>query len=783
MAYFDCIVGGSGKGNTVTVTCAEEFAGLTITLAKTGKTYTKTCPSTSPYVVTFYGVENGTYTVSCTVDGQTYSETVIVQDISCVLNYGFKWQTWVDTASQLDSSDYDSLDEVLEDEKALRELFLEHACVDYMASVAASNADLETIINDDYCAKWINLSDYALDFLHANEVIAELMDEADKYGYGEWALMPQVPKMTSNTAPFGVASASSQYSDSYAPWKAFTGTITNEYDCWHAANNTTAGTIQYKFNNPICIKKMVMLNRNYNYIGSPKDFKIQGSNDGTNWTDLGSYTNTNNTASARTEYEILNNNNNYYLYIRLNITSVNSTDGSLNIGNLQFYAWAPKGNVPVMTSNTAPYGTASAINSQSGRNPYYVFDEDENTSWHSTQGTSNAWIQYSFTTPICARRVSTIYFTDASSTDLPVIIQASNDGTTWTNLKTISLSKSTTHGSFMYVDDEFENDNYYLHYRFFAARGFYSSEHEWLAIVKLQFYGRELKVSVPVMTSNTAPYGEVISSPAFDVYYSYKAFDGTNTNLNDSWLTSGNGSGTAYIGYKFKVPTKIKFVAFTTRNEASTPRVPKTMTLQGSDNGTNWVNITESGEIKTTAYTPNVSYNFEVLNNDIASYHYIRLLVETVWDTSYVGLGIVQFYGLDYSEKEFEEGTTKKWLYDHGVELETIEVSNASQITKSASSIKLVGLNANIIRCGCSIDLTQYSLMRGKYPNFTGTGHYYIVTSTLTSGGEAYTQILASTGAPNNVSVDVSSINATKYVTSQADNNTDSLEVTEMWLE
>ena len=62
MAYFDCIVGGSGKGNTVTVTCAEEFAGLTITLSKTGKTYTKTCPSTAPYVVTFNGVENGTYT-------------------------------------------------------------------------------------------------------------------------------------------------------------------------------------------------------------------------------------------------------------------------------------------------------------------------------------------------------------------------------------------------------------------------------------------------------------------------------------------------------------------------------------------------------------------------------------------------------------------------------------------------------------------------------------------------------------------------------------------------
>ena len=41
MNYFRCTVGGSGKGNTVVVTCASEFAGQTITLAKTGKTYRK----------------------------------------------------------------------------------------------------------------------------------------------------------------------------------------------------------------------------------------------------------------------------------------------------------------------------------------------------------------------------------------------------------------------------------------------------------------------------------------------------------------------------------------------------------------------------------------------------------------------------------------------------------------------------------------------------------------------------------------------------------------------
>ena len=47
------------------------------------------------------------------------------------------------------------------------------------------------------------------------------MDTADKYGYGEWCLMPQVPTMSSNTTPSGVASASLEGSGDHYAWHAF----------------------------------------------------------------------------------------------------------------------------------------------------------------------------------------------------------------------------------------------------------------------------------------------------------------------------------------------------------------------------------------------------------------------------------------------------------------------------------------------------------------------------------------------------------------------------------
>ena len=611
MNYFKCSVGGSGKGNTVIVTCAEEFAGQTIVLAKIGKRYTKTCPSTSPYEVRFYGVEGGTYTVSATVQGQTYSETVVVQDVSCVLNYGFSWKIWVDTASQLDSTDYASLSEVLADEEAVRELFLEHACVDYMADSTNSNADLETIIDNDLCAKWINNSDYALDYLGANVVIKALMDTADKYGYGEWVVID---------------------------------------------DTTTPPT------------------------------------------------------------------------------------------------YGPKGNVPVMTANNAPYGVASA---------YQVFDGNASTTASGTD------FSYKFVNPICPKD----FYCNVSGGTL----QASNDGSTWS---------APTSGS------------YYLYLRLHFASSV--SPHT------IQFYGRSLSVSVPTMTSNIAPFGEASGSSRYNTTYDYfKVFDAKGS--TETYWSSASGQITnQYVRFKFPSPMVIKQVKL--KNRLASSEATKNVNhfiVRGSNDGINTTSLTETLTNPSTAALE----SFYLIENTTPYLYYDIFAIDNHGNSSEVNINALQFYGLDYSEKEFEAGTTKKWLYDHGVELESVTLrkgsDGTSKVTQNADSIELFSGSTSSTSTTqyavamFNVDFSDYSLLRAK----NGANYYG------TSGGEPYVSIQNSDSAfpsngtlswtpqigvasivtnmlPYNISLDVSAINATNWACYGAIYHQNAkCELTELWLE
>ena len=734
---------------------------------------------------TFTASKADTYTFNFTYQGTSYSQELVVSEettYSISLSAGFSWQIWVDTASQLDSTDYESLDEVLEDEKALRELFLEHACVDYMASVGASNEDLETVINDDYCAKWINNSDYALDFLGANTVIKALMDEADKYGYGEWALMPQVPTMTSNTAPYGTIYSSSIESG-FAAYYSFDGNLSTAV---RFAANVTNNYITYEFTEPKNIKSFRM----YGYVGvncpvNSKPFTIQGSNDNANWTDL--YSGNIEKADIIEIYDEINNDA-YYSFYRVFCPEVMfGTNWAAGWFELQYYAWAPKGNVPVMTANNAPYGEAIVTSQQTNYEAYRVFDRNYATKVAINGSAISAYVGYKFTNPICVRK--TYIYTDITDKDLTYQVQYSDDNSTWTDA---SEAIEMERGNVANID--VADSGYHLYWR--IVRTVINGGAAISGICnELQFYGRELKVSVPNMTSNTAPYGVVSASDYASGGEPYKAFD---ADASSAWTanTSTSGSG-SYVEYEFPAPVIIKQIyAHLSSNLSQTyTYVYKVLAKDGDS----WVDLVAD---TTIVATNNNAYVYLSLSDNETPYSAYRIYkVSSTIDNKF-RIWDAQLWGIDYSEKEFEAGATKKWLYDHGVELEPMPVvasGNGATYTKEDSYVLMerTAVANSLVYMEKSLDLTPYSLFRVCTDNImvpiSGTsplhcGNMYVGESTGRGTNISIKQLSIVAGVDDkyHYSIDVTNVNETKYVGAFAFASNaiaSKISISEFWLE
>lgn len=101
-----------------------------------------------------------------------------------------------------------------------------------------------------------------------------------------------MPAMTDNTTVVDgntyIASASSIFNNNTQPYRAFdqTGSY-GDYECWHSTN-ASPSWLQLQLPYSISIKRFTMRNRSTSDMVI-KSFKLQGSNDGSTWIDLGDY--------------------------------------------------------------------------------------------------------------------------------------------------------------------------------------------------------------------------------------------------------------------------------------------------------------------------------------------------------------------------------------------------------------------------------------------------------------------------------------------------------------
>lgn len=439
--------------------------------------------------------------------------------------------------------------------------------------------------------------------------------------------------------------------------------------------------------------------------------------------------------------------------------------------------WKPKGNVPVMTSNSAPYGEAYADSTYQS-SAYQAFDGDDTTIWYSPE--DSAYVQYKHTCPILAKKAYVKFkhvgTRQASNT---FTIKGSNDGSTWDTLGTYTNTHYGEAGTFE-VEIELNSSNYHLYHRLDCVKtntgdsGYGESQ-----IITLQFYGRELKVSVPTMTSNSAPYGEVSAAGTTP----YKAFDGdyTKTSYNSGWYGSGNRN--QRLAYKFNSPISIEMFSLKDFLYAGDYGVG-TYKIQYSDNGTDWEDATE----EITKASHGVIEAKPLTGSDLHQYWAAFVVIGSP-DSQRISVGILnlQFYGKDYSEKEFANDGSK-WLYDHGVELETIGYSigtsgRAEDLGESLYSESNGTQNANRSACYVNLDLTDYSLARVRgvrqATQYATLGVFETPTVTTIASATAN----GSKDLPDALGLDISSINAQKYLSIHTDGNGAKFEVAEWWLE
>ena len=355
-------------------TSADGLIGRPITITKGGVVVGTTSFNASGRA-TYKVHEPGTYIVSSsTAGGDEYATTVVVtEETAYAVNLGIPSgetatptddiQTWLKCASIYDKS-YTLLADVLDDYYTCERLFSDSNACDYMArssswaAIVCTDASvMEQIVKYDYC-KWT---------LTGNATWREALLNSDVW-IGS-IFEPLVPIMTSNTTPSGEASAASVntgtgYPNNFMPYHAF-----NRVNSPMWASGSNAGVncwLRYVFASPVTVYAATVLNGDRR----TKTIQMYTSNDGSNWTDQTGPV----TAVKSVHQKVIFEHPEEATRYEYVITGQNSTSGSFNVNQLQYYGLKDQPTVDVIHS--AAYDTIYYYDANSVERQLCVTDEN-----------------------------------------------------------------------------------------------------------------------------------------------------------------------------------------------------------------------------------------------------------------------------------------------------------------------------------------------------------------------------------------------------------------------
>jgi alpha-L-fucosidase 2 len=245
--------------------------------------------------------------------------------------------------------------------------------------------------------------------------------------------------------PAGYAiSASSEFSNSFAPWKAFDGLVGSGQYWVGTGHGTDWLQLTTLLASYVCTSYAIQANTVPEPLRCPKNWTLLGSNDGTTWTTLDTQSGQTGWTSGQTRTFSFSNTTAFRMH-RLNITANNGDANYTDVAEL--YLFGTQSTIQVefaphnMTgaSSPTPYSASGSANFSSD-SPYKAFDGDPTSLTDRylanvgvpcfleiDLGSSAAYILQGYSIAV---------FSETTRFPKSWTVQGSNDGTTWTTLDT-----------------------------------------------------------------------------------------------------------------------------------------------------------------------------------------------------------------------------------------------------------------------------------------------------------------------------------------------------------
>ena len=243
-----------------------------------------------------------------------------------------------------------------------------------------------------------------------------------------------IPTMTSNTTPSGVVSASSEFDNARKAWNAMDKT-----NATYWLTNTTTGWLQYQLTSAYIIVKYTITGDPVGTTRSPKNWTLQGSDDGVNWITLDTQINqTSWTLSEKRTFTFSN--LTAYVYYKINVT-LNNGGGYVGITEWELF-------------EQVSYDAWRALNHT---------NTDQYDCWKANATTG--YLEYQFTSAktLVNYAISSINSSDQTLSPTSWTLKGSNNGTDWTTLDTQTDITDWTQAETKVFS--FANDTDYLYYK------------------------------------------------------------------------------------------------------------------------------------------------------------------------------------------------------------------------------------------------------------------------------------------------------------------------------